>query len=101
MPEFLGHNGAAAWVEILLDVLARRIAGEHDLVAGGMARVRVVQAADDRILVLDLRRHRQQVTNLDARDAGAHRTERATIILRCVGFGIPCLMLAGTAAHQG
>ena len=97
--ELLGDDRAAAGMDVLVGVAARVIAGEANLVAGRVARVVVVQAADDRPLVHDACAHRQHVGELNARHARVHRAELAAVLGRGVGLGVPHVDVAGPAAH--
>ena len=58
----------------------------------------MVKASNDGEFVHHLRAFWKKVANLYAGHVGGHRAERATVILRRVGLGVPCLVLTGPSA---
>ncbi len=99
MAELPGDDRAAAGMDVLVRVGAGGIAGEANLIAGGVAGVVVVEAADDGPLLHDPAGHRQQVAQEDAGHLARRNAELAAILDRGVWLGVPHVDVAGTAAH--
>jgi hypothetical protein len=99
MAKLARNNRAAARVNVLIRVGAGVVAGEANLVAGGMPGVVVMEAADDGPLVHDAGGARQHVGEQDAGDARADDAELAAVFHRSFGLGVPHVDVAGSAAH--
>ena len=83
----VGEHGADARIR---EALARDVAGLHQVRGGLVAVVLVGHAADQRELVRDLRKLREQLAHLHAGHARLDRAgELARVVVARVGLGIP------------
>ena len=99
MPLLLGHDRPTARVIVLVGIsLVWRIPREHDLVTRRVPCIRMIKASNNGKFVHHLRAFWKKVANLYAGHVGGHRAERATVILRGIGFRVPSLVLTGPSA---
>ena len=80
-------------VNVYVWIGTRFVSREENLITGRMSRIGVMQAANDRPFIHNLRAPRQQIDDFDSWDIGLGRPKRSTVFDRCSGFRIPSLVL--------
>ncbi len=105
-PEFARHNRADRRVELVVGnrVVAIGEVGlasrHHVVVTGAVAVDAMAMAAENRVLVGDLRAVRQLVGDERAGHGGGNRLERAADFRRRVGLGIPHVLVRRPAFEK-